>query len=92
MAVAGAGGVELAKGRYPSGVKNDMDAPALIIKDDIAAQQGWEHKANHHIWRAARTLTNERQDTVLGRLLRSVNHLHTNFYEKSPHRARSQTL
>ena len=71
---------ELAAGDLRQASEKAWGAAAQVVKA-IAAQRGWEHYTHAHLFQHVDRFSIELGSAELGRLFRSANSLHVNFYE-----------
>ena len=71
---------ELAAGDLRQASEKAWGAAAQAVKA-IAEQRGWEHYTHAHLFQHVDRFSVELNHTELGRLFRSANSLHVNFYE-----------
>ena len=73
-------GEELEAGDLRQASEKAWGAAAQAVKA-IAEQRGWEHYTHAHLFRHVDRFSAELDSAELGRLFRSANSLHVNFYE-----------
>ncbi len=71
---------ELEAGDLRQASEKAWGAAAQAVKA-IAEQRGWEHYTHAHLFQHVDQFSLELDSTELGRLFRSANSLHVNFYE-----------
>ncbi len=73
-------GEELEAGDLRQASEKAWGAAAQAVKA-IAEQRGWEHYTHAHLFQHVDRFSAELDSAELGRLFRSANSLHVNFYE-----------